>query len=78
MFINKFNFSLHDVNIARIQISFTFEFTVTNYKIQSAIFKETILNFRSKAKSTEEKNHRRFCFIYMQLFHFRFLNEIRL
>ena len=77
MFINKFNFLLDDGNVAKIQISFTFKFAITDYKIQSVIFKKTILNFRKKSKSTK-KNHRRFCLIYLQLFRFRFLHEIRL
>ena len=31
--VNRFNFSLHNVNVAKIQIIFTFEFAVTTYKI---------------------------------------------
>ena len=64
MFIIKFNFSLQDVNFAKIKISFTCKFAVTNYNIQNVIFKKIVLNFRKKTKLTE-KNYRRFCFIYV-------------
>ena len=54
MFINRFNFLLHNVNVTKVQISFTSKFAVIDYKIQSVIFKKTVLNFCKKAKSTKK------------------------
>lgn len=57
--------TLCGVNITRIQILITLSFTVTDYKIQGAMFRTAVLDLQRGSKLDGIVLHKQFCSTYV-------------
>lgn len=79
MFSNKSSMQINKKNVSKLQISTTFDFVIIDYKIQNVIFVTTILNFcRNENNVFVMKNHRKFCFTYVQISKFQIFDDLKL
>ena len=60
------------------QISISFGFVYTKYKVQKATFKSAILDLQQKIIKKTARSHKLFGYIYIQLSRFQNLEEISL